>query len=56
MLSKPSNGVFTSTKLDETLHRMEVESLIVTGVTTSVCVGLGACQVADRGLLVDKFS
>jgi nicotinamidase-related amidase len=52
VLNKPSSGVFTSTKLDETLHNMEVESLIVTGVTTSVCVGLGARQAADRGFQV----
>jgi nicotinamidase-related amidase len=31
---------------------MEVESLIVTGVTTSVCVGLVACQAAYRGFQV----
>lgn len=52
VLNKPSSGVFTSTKLDETLHNMGIESLIVTGLTSSVCVGLGARQAADRGFQV----
>ena len=31
---------------------MRVESLIVTGLTSSVCVGLGAREAADRGFQV----
>jgi nicotinamidase-related amidase len=52
VLNKPSSGVFASTKLDESLHNMRVESLIVTGLTSSVCVGLGAREAADRGFQV----
>jgi ureidoacrylate peracid hydrolase len=52
VLNKPSSGVFASTKLDQSLHNMRVESLIVTGLTSSVCVGLGAREAADRGFQV----
>ena len=52
MLNKPSSGVFASTKLDQSLHNMRVESLIVTELTSRVCVGLGAREAADRGFQV----
>jgi nicotinamidase-related amidase len=49
VLNKPSSGTFTSTPLGQTLHTLKIESVIVTGVTTDVCVGLGAREAADRG-------
>jgi len=52
VLNKPSSGVFASTKLGESLHNMAIKSLIVTGLTSSVCVGLGAREAADRGFQV----
>lgn len=52
VLNKPSSGVFASTKLDESLHNMAIKSLIVTGLTSSVCVGLGAREAANRGFQV----
>lgn len=49
VLNKPSSGTFTSTPLGQTLHTLKIESVVVTGVTTDVCVGLGAREAADRG-------
>jgi len=49
VLNKPSSGTFTSTPLGQTLHTLQIESVVVTGVTTDVCVGLGAREAADRG-------
>ena len=41
-----------STMLDQTLRNMGVESLIVSGVTTDVCVETTARDAADRGFQV----
>jgi nicotinamidase-related amidase len=51
VLNKPSSGTFASTRIDQTLRNMGVESLLVTGLTTDICVGLGAREAADRGFL-----
>jgi isochorismate hydrolase len=40
------------TKLDQTLHNMGIDTLIVTGLTTDVCVTQTARETADRGFQV----
>jgi nicotinamidase-related amidase len=52
VLNKTSSGTLNSTMLDQTLRNMGVESLIVCGVTTDVCVETTARDVADRGFQV----
>ena len=52
MLNKTSSGTLNSTMLDQTLRNMGVESLIVSGVTTDVCVETTARDAADRGFQV----
>ena len=52
VLNKTSSGALSSTNLDQTLHNMGITSLVVCGLTTAVCVGLTARQMADRGLRV----
>jgi nicotinamidase-related amidase len=51
-INKTSSGGLSSTRLDQTLHNMGVTSVIVCGLTTAVCVGLTARQLADRGFRV----
>lgn len=52
VLSKTSSGPLNSTKLDQTLHNMGIDSLVVTGLTTDVCVTQTARETADRGFQV----
>jgi len=52
VLNKTSSGTLNSTMLDQTLRNMNVESLIVCGVTTDVCVETTARDAADRGFQV----
>ncbi len=52
MLNKTSSGPLNSTKLDQTLRNMGIETLIVTGLTTDVCVTQTARETADRGFQV----
>lgn len=52
VLNKTSSGPLNSTKLDQTLHNLGIESLIVTGLTTDVCVSQSARETADRGFQV----
>ena len=52
VMSKTSSGAFNSTMLDQTLRNMGIESLIVSGVTTDVCVEATARDAADRGFQV----
>ena len=52
VLNKTSSGTLNSTMLDQTLRNMGVESLIVSGVTTDVCVETTARDAADRGFQV----
>lgn len=52
VLNKTSSGPLNSTKLDQTLHNIGVNSLIVTGLTTDVCVTQTARETADRGFQV----
>ncbi|MDQ3817078.1 MAG: cysteine hydrolase [Acidobacteriota bacterium] len=52
VLNKTSSGPLNSTKLDQTLHNMGINSLIVCGLTTAVCVTQTAREAADRGFRV----
>jgi biuret amidohydrolase len=52
VLNKTSSGTLNSTMLDQTLRNMGIESLLVSGVTTDVCVETTARDAADRGFQV----
>lgn len=52
ILHKTSSGPLNSTKLDQLLHNLGVNSLVVTGLTTDVCVAQTARETADRGFHV----
>jgi nicotinamidase-related amidase len=52
VVNKTSSGTLNSTMLDQTLRNMGVESLVVSGVTTDVCVETTARDAADRGFQV----
>jgi nicotinamidase-related amidase len=52
VLHKTSSGPLNSTKLDQILHNLEINSLVVTGLTTDVCVIQTAREMADRGFRV----
>ena len=49
VLDKPGKGAFYGTDLDELLRAAGVESLVVTGVTTEVCVHTTVREANDRG-------
>ena len=52
VVNKTSSGTLNSTMLDQTLRNMGIESLVVSGVTTDVCVETTARDAADRGFQV----
>ena len=52
VMNKTSSGALNSTKLDQTLHNLGVNSLVVCGLTTAVCVTQTARETADRGFRV----
>lgn len=52
VLNKTSSGALSSTTLDQTLHNLGVNSLVVCGLTTAVCVTQTARETADRGFRV----
>ncbi len=52
VVNKTSSGTFNSTMLDQTLRNMGIQSLIIGGVTTDVCVETTARDAADRGFQV----
>lgn len=52
VLNKTSSGPLNSTKFDQTLHNLGINSLIVCGLTTAVCVMQTAREAADRGFRV----
>lgn len=52
VLNKTSSGPLSSTRLEQTLHNMGIEALVVTGLTTDVCVTQTARETADRGFQV----
>lgn len=52
VLNKTSSGTLNSTMLDQTLRNMGIQSLVMCGVTTDVCVETTARDAADRGFQV----
>jgi len=49
VLVKCSSGPLASTRLDQTLRHLGVDEVVVTGLTTDVCVTQTAREMADRG-------
>lgn len=52
IVAKSSSGPLNSTRLDQTLHILGIDSLVVTGVVTDVCVTQTAREFADRDFKV----
>jgi nicotinamidase-related amidase len=49
VLVKCSSGPVASTRLDQTLRHLGIDLVVVTGLTTDVCVTQTAREMADRG-------
>jgi nicotinamidase-related amidase len=49
VIDKPGKGSFYATGLDETLKARDIATLVVTGVTTEVCVHTTVREANDRG-------
>lgn len=56
IFNKNSGNAFNSTNIDQILKNMGIDSLVITGMATNVCVEITARDAADRGyncILVD---
>lgn len=52
VVAKSSSGPLNSTRLDQTLHLLGIDALVVAGLCTDVCVVQAAREFADRGFEV----
>jgi nicotinamidase-related amidase len=52
IVNKTSRSPFNSTAIERLLRNLEIETLILTGVTTSACVETTGRDAADRGFQV----
>lgn len=50
IIDKPGKGAFYSTRLEQVLRDKTIETLLVCGVTTEVCVNTTVREANDRGI------